>query len=321
MPKPHHILAVDIGGTNSRFALRRADAVLGPVVWNHRESTAQAASIHDLLDRALADLPVAREAIDILVLGVPAAIHGLRCSPPNIAWDIDLTGGVRGFSRVELVNDFVCQGWALCSDAVDGAEVLQAGQCLPGGVRSVIGAGTGLGHCTLVPSGNGRFVAVPSESGHGPFGFYGEWETEFEAWIRAKLGYDQPEVEYVVRGRGLSLIHEYRTGRELGPGEVVADGEEGRRTVARFARFYGRAARQYALAVLPMGGLYLSGGVAAKSPEVVRAPEFLEEFTRSPEYAPLLRSLPVLRFSGRDVGLAGAARLGLQRLHEASDAC
>jgi len=78
-------------------------------------------------------------------------------------------------------------------------------------------------------------------------------------------------------------------------------------TAALFARFYGRAARDYALTVLSVGGVYVCGGVAAKNPLLVHHPEFAREFLDSPTYGRLLAGVPVRLVRNEQTGLFGAA--------------
>jgi glucokinase len=118
----------------------------------------------------------------------------------------------------------------------------------------------------------------------------------------------------IVSGSGLSRLHAFLTGESLSPANVAARLPQSPRTAAWFARFYGRAARNYALNVLAQGGVYLAGGVAARNPILVRHPAFLEEFRSSPSHSALLASIPVLLNANEDSGVYGAALYGAQRL-------
>jgi glucokinase len=63
-----------------------------------------------------------------------------------------------------------------------------------------------------------------------------------------------------------------------------------------------------------MGGVYIAGGVAARTPAIVTHEAFGAEFRSSPTMARLLEGMPVYLIRDEDSGLWGAAALGLQML-------
>lgn len=316
------ILAADIGGTSSRFGFFDApeqgeSRLLGGIV---RLRTAEAKSFPDLLAALFAGpRPFAPADCDLAALAVAGPVQGGSCRPPNIAWSIDLGDLARaGLSRGALLNDFAAQAYACRSAAVAGATVLQRGRTGfgSGGVVAVIGAGTGLGHCALAPDPCGGLLAVASEAGHMSFPFVGDAEHAFGEHLRRTAGLPYCHGDAVVSGAGLARLHEFLTGEALSPAEVGARLASAPETAAWFARFYGRAARNYALAVLALGGVCVAGGVAAKNPPLVEHPAFLAEFCSapSPAHADLLAALPVLLNRNEDSGVFGAALYGAQLL-------
>ena len=80
------------------------------------------------------------------------------------------------------------------------------------------------------------------------------------------------------------------------------------------ARFYGRACRNYALQVLARGGVYISGGVAAKVPALISHPEFELQFRNSNTLRTILASIPVFLNTNEESGLWGAAYFAAQSL-------
>ena len=77
-----------------------------------------------------------------------------------------------------------------------------------------------------------------------------------------------------------------------------------------YARFYGRACRNYVLATLALGGLYITGGMALRVPALSH-PAFAEEFHNSLAQERLLRNIPVFHVRKPEAGLWGAALYGL----------
>jgi glucokinase len=265
----------------------------------------------------------------MVVLAVAGPVQkvdgGEHCTPPNIPWEIDSEALRRhfGFKALTLINDFAAQGYACRSPLIHEAQTVLAGSAhqntTPSATLAVIGAGTGLGKCALVPMGGDcttGYVAVPSEGGHTDFPFTDETEFKFGQFLRKKTGRKQVIGDMVVSGSGLALLHQFLTGEERTPEEIpqlLAQGEA-TETLRYFAKFYGRVCRNYALETLAMGGVYIAGGVAARTPALVMHPEFAREFHLSDSYPELLKQIPVHLITDQDSGLWGAAVYGLQRM-------
>ena len=315
---PQRILAVDIGGTNSRFAWFDVRDGRPSLVEQRWLKSHESRSFAELAGRAAAEGYDPRLA-DACVLGVAGAVvGGTRCDPPNTPWDIDLArdGVGLGLTHALMINDFVAQAYATATEPGLRASLLQAGEPRSGAATAVIGAGTGLGHSALIPSGHGVVPVVPliSEAGHAAFPFVGRDEAAFARFVEARVNAPYADVEDVVSGRGLSLVHEFHTGKALDTAAVAKELGTDSPTLAWFARFYGRVARNWTLSVLALGGLWISGGMAARTPALVEHPAFLAEFTLSPDYHHLLARVPVRLMTDQDAGLYGAAQCGLLAL-------
>lgn len=360
------VLAADIGGTNSRFALYETDGLArGHAPRPHdrlcavRLPTTGAASFPDLLRQAAAVEPGLFAPADgmppaLAVFAVAGPVRGgRRCAPPNIAWAVDLDDPALGtpaapgqtplaalppLPPVLLINDFVAQAYACLRPGMLDVLDVQDGVAAPDAAMAVVGAGTGLGKCLLLPpcQPGAPPRALPSEGGHALFPFTDEREMAFAAFIRAHTG-RQVIGDLVVSGPGLRLLHAFHTGQWLEPAEVAArlvpggvsgcepgggrDDERGRgvgqvqpqvlsQILSWFARFYGRACRDYVLETLALGGLFIAGGVAAAVPALVTHPAFAEAFRQSDTHADLLRGVPVRLVRSPDAGLLGAALYG-----------
>lgn len=313
------ILAADIGGTNSRFASFAADGPRLVLEDTLRLPTQEYGSFLDLVGALEAEgFPATPRRSDMTVMAVAGAVRDrVYASPPNIPWDIDLSHGRELFGEggYYLINDFVAQAYGCRTDAASGAREIKPGTPREDAALAAVGAGTGLGHCALLPDTCGGYIALPSEAGHASFAFTGPEEHEYERFLLAKTGKPYAYGDIVVTGLGLSLLHEFLTDESLTPAGVSAVLAEDSKTTAWFARFYGRACRNYALSVLAMRGVYVVGGVAAKNPMLVLHRAFREEFVDSPNYGWLLRDIPVLLNGNDDTGLWGAAFYGLLNMH------
>ncbi|MHC1713026.1 MAG: glucokinase [Solidesulfovibrio sp.] len=316
-----NILAADIGGTNSRFGhftLSPAGVLeLAATAWL---PTASVDSFIELITSLPdAGFPLRPGAIDAAVFAVPGAVIGRSVTFANIGWELDLDAlqGLFGLARIACINDFLAQAHG-CRLLGDTAEIVRPGDMNPNQVQAVIGAGTGLGKAALVPVGDSGYHVLPSEGGQTAASFTGKTEVAFAEALCRATGERYVRGDSVVSGSGLTHLHRFLTGQNLSPAEISAALTPDSETAALFARFYGRAVRDYALTLLAVGGVYISGGVAAKNPLLVRHPEFSREFCDSPTYGPLLTQIPVRLVRDERTGLFGAARFAQTLLSRAS---
>jgi len=310
------ILAADIGGTNSRFALfdiNGSDYEIVDTIWL---DTHGASTFPELLEQLWqSDCSVEPGGFDAAVMAAAGAVlGGVQCPYlPNAPWAIDVREVDFGIDKVCVVNDFAAQAYACKTSAVIDAVVLQDGPGIEGEAVTVIGAGTGLGYSALIPTESG-WNAVPSEGGHMAFPFFGKEEQEYAEFNRLESGRNWAEGDSVVTGLGLKLVHKFLTGEDLTPKEVSARITPESETTKWYARFYGRACRNWALGIMALGGFYIAGGIAAKNPMFVEVPEFMDEFHNSHVYQDFLRSVPVRLNCNEESGLFGAAFYGTQML-------
>lgn len=313
-----NILAADIGGTHSRFAHFSEDEdvlSLHEIKWLN---TQDAASFSHLIENLRATgMSLMPEDADIVVIAIAGPVErSVRSSPPFIQWNIDLSSAGRdyGFRRYALINDFIAQAFACLTQVGREAERVLPGMPVNGAAKAVIGAGTALGHASLVPDGKGGYIAAPSEAGHANFPFVSKQEYEFQEFLLKERGESFITGNTVVSGQGLSYIHRFLTGEKLDPSSVSEKFSQHPETLYWAARFYGRACRNFALQVLALGGLYIAGGVAAKTPELVYHKAFEAEFRSSDTLRALLEKIPVYLIKDENSGLWGAAACGVKEL-------
>lgn len=312
------ILAADIGGTNSRFAYFSIDGSVGlDLVETKWLETKEFSSFGNLIEGLLSGgFPVSPAGADAVVIAVAGPVEdGTRSAPPFISWKIDISEE-DGFKGAVLINDFVAQAYACRSRIGEEALKIKPGEVVRDAAAAVIGAGTALGKAVTIPDGKGGYIAIPSEGGHAAFPFISEREDNFKNFLLKQLGDSYITWNKVVSGRGLSYIHHFLTGEQLDPQSVANKILPDSETLAWASRFYGRACRDYALETLSLGGIYITGGVAARTPGIVTHKAFEEEFLRSGTLIDLLRNIPIFLIKEQNAGLWGAAFLGCQMLKE-----
>jgi len=313
------ILAADIGGTNSRFAAfrtgenRQLDLVRS--LWLNTDEFDSMKAMLDQLEKENFDLPASEADVAVMAVAGPI-VNKTYSDPPNIDWDIDLTElvGEVGLKKCALINDFVAQAFACRSPVMEAARRIIAGTVDPSAPLAVIGAGTGLGQAALIPLEKGGYTAMASEGGHTSFPFESAAEVNYMHYLLQETGEPYIRTETVVSGGGLSRLHHFLTGERLEPAEVANRLTDESGTLRWMARFLGRVSRNYALSVVAFGGVYISGGVAAKLPELVTHREFARAFRKTEVMSHVLDRIPVFLNADEESGLWGAAMKGMQIL-------
>jgi glucokinase len=168
----------------------------------------------------------------------------------------------------------------------------------------------------LVSGCDGRYIAIPSEGAHASFPFVSLQESRFQEFLIHELGEEYITANSVVSGKGLTLIHRFLTGEKLEPKDVMGRCTLNCETLVWASRFYGRACRNFALESLSLGGMYITGGIAAKLPQLVTHDAFSREFRSSKTMGRILAQISVALMSDEESGLWGAAFLGNQVTQE-----
>jgi glucokinase len=331
-----YVLAADMGGTHSRFGLFRVSPEKGKggkraaleLVRRVTLPTQEARSFTALLETLrlargddngcflpASPVPQPLDAAVVAVPGPTAVAHPHSgplpeevCRCPNISWPLPWADAQKatGVERLFLINDFVAQGFACASlEAVLDHKTVLAGTPRPDAPVALMGAGTGLGQCLVLRGRDSR--VLPSEGGHTPFAFEDETEYAFAAFLRATLGTRGIIKDQVVSGSGLMQLHDFLTRNPGRPEPACASPAEDARTRVLFASFYGRVCREYVLHTLPLGGLYITGGVAGHNPWLLTHPAFRDALRGCPSMSHLLDLLPVRHIRNQSAGLWGSA--------------
>ena len=313
------LLALDIGGTNCRFAHCHYTSVSNFQIETTFDIATRQKEINcfeellNFYEHIKAEPFLAINEYDLISIAIAGPVFGKHSCPPNIPWDIDLEK-FPSLPESFLLNDFVAQAYALLIPGeIQKLEIIKdAGNTT--GTIALVGAGTGLGHCMLVPVEDRQndYQIYPSEAGQAAFAFTHD-ERELEAFILNKTRQDYVTNDRIVSGTGLSLIHEFLHGVALPAKDIFLDADNKKETLKLFSRFYGRACRNYCLSSCITGKLIISGGIAAKQPELVGSHFFLEEFENSSTHRPMLENISIYLNKKENIGLSGAVCYALQQ--------
>ncbi len=267
------LLVADIGGTNCRLSLVEESGA------PHRPLARIATGSHATPEAALESVLVTlTQRPRSAVLAVAGPLEGRSAQLTNAQWHFDgpQLGRALGLQQGLLVNDFEAQAASLAVLDETDLTTLVAGAPEPGGVRLVLGPGTGFGAAALIKRGS-RGVLVPTEAGH--IGIGPEDPTEEKIWpaLTAGLlaaGLPRVTVEGLLSGDGLVRFHR-AVASESGMLEadvsaadvttLALDGDPAAlMAVVCFWRLLARVAGDLALAFKATGGVYLSGGIVPR---------------------------------------------------------
>lgn len=335
------VLAGDIGGTNSRLKLYmvntqeqilRNHPAPGVLVFEKRYNNIEYRTLMQVLEQFMKDATPERaklqncdEQVAVACLAVAGVVTDNVCRLTNVDWTV--SGGeieaALDVQRVEVINDFVAQGYGVLTLSSDDVICLHDAPVNPTAPIACIGAGTGLGECFLTPTHNGQYTAFPSEGGHAEWAPRGQGsdETQIELlkWLKIKFsGWNRVSVERVASGPGISNIYEYLAWREPqmvdrdvhnqflltghSPRVITSNDRPGSlcdKALSIFCQCYGSEAGVVALTYMPFGGLYLTGGITTKLVERItqndhlNKNDFMDAYWDKGRVSPLLSRVPV----------------------------
>ena len=338
-----YLLAGDIGGTKT---ILRLVAATNDGLRTDFEKTYVSNEFPDLVPMVQTFMAEADEKLGKLMqpsracFAIAGPVVNNTSKLTNIAWNLD---GDRIAKELHLdsallINDFEAVGYGVLGLAEDDLHTLQPGKPSEVAPIAVIGAGTGLGQGFLMRQ-NGKSTVFPSEGGHADFAPRSELEFQLLKYLRDKHQITRVSAERVVSGQGIIAIYQFLRDRGLAQessdlAEVVSTWEKeagvtpktvdpaaaisraaqqeddslAKQTMEIFISAYGAEAGNLALKLLPYGGLYVAGGIAAKNISLITSGIFLDAFTHKGRMSKLLQEIPVHIVLNARVGLIGAAR-------------
>ena len=308
-PLAFPLLLADLGGTNARFALaEQPGAPPGPVL---RLATADFATPASAFAQALAHFD--RTPGALLVAGAGPR-HAGTIALTNADWRVDIAAlsanwGCPGV----LFNDFEAVALALPFLGTETLHPIGPWTPAKGGVRVVLGPGTGLGVAALVEM-DGRFLPMSSEGSHVGFGPLSRAEERLFRQVErveARL-----TAEVLLSGSGLERLHAARlilqdqsplrpTAAEISAEALASPQSEAAETVRLFLGLLGRFAGDLAITFRAEGGVFIAGGIVPRLLPLLDPQAFRMNFEAKAPVASLAAKCPTA------VIMAEAALIGM----------
>ena len=253
----------------------------------------------------------------------------------NLNWQLTATRLEKelNISRVSLINDFAANSYGVLGLKESELATLQTGKTVANAPIAVIGAGTGLGEGFLLAHQD-RYYVFSSEGGHTDFAPRNELEMQLLQYLQKKLNKDHISVERVVSGQGIVSIYQFlrdtnftpedeaishqikawetKSVKNIDPAAIIAIGAQEQqdtlclKTMNMFVEAYGAETGNLALKILPYGGIYIAGGIAAKNLCFMEQGSFLEAYSDKGRMSKLLRDIPIHVVLNSQLGLLGS---------------
>ncbi|MCK0166600.1 glucokinase [Jannaschia sp. S6380] len=304
------LLVADVGGTNTRVALAEGARVRPDTI--RRYANREFANLAPVLRRYREDHPGPDP--DGACVAVAGPVADGRAELTNLDWSIDTARLLQatGASRGAILNDLQAQGHALghlpadlCRPVIDVAG-------MPGASRLVIGVGTGFNAAPVHDTPIGRFVP-PCEAGHANLPIRTEAELRLCNFVSTAHGF--PAVEDVLSGRGLEQVYRWLSSEDGSDAEYLAadimahidTDPRAEASVRHFIRILGTVAGNLALIHLPLGGVFLVGGVARAMQPYLSTMGFADAFRDKGRFAGFMSNFPVHLVTDDFAALTGCA--------------
>lgn len=342
------LLAGDIGGTKTILRLvGELEGTLGETQYEQRYASGEFPDLVPILQmfldeaaESLGEKPSPQSAC----FAIAGPVENDTCTLTNLNWTLDARRLEKDLSipQVKLINDFAAVGYGILGLEEGDLCTLQKASPEANAPLATLGAGTGLGQGFLIPC-DGDYQVFASEGGHGSFAPRNEREWQVQQYIRDRDGLTSVSAERVVSGQGIIAIYQCLRDRQVAteqpdiaavvkawekdknadkdPAAAISQAALDQRdrlcaeTLKLFVEAYGAEAGNLALKVLPYGGLYLAGGIAAKILPLLQSGEFMQAFLQKGRMESLLKKIPVRVILNPQVGLLGAA-ICASRIHE-----
>ncbi|HLG23862.1 MAG TPA: glucokinase [Candidatus Nanoarchaeia archaeon] len=249
----------------------------------------------------------------------------------NLKWDVSAKELRKKTSlkKIILVNDFEAMGFFINTASENDIVEIKNGKKIGGANMAVIGAGTGLGKCSLIYSTLKKiYVPLPSEAGHTDFAPQDSLEFELLLFIKRKTGTKAISYEHILSGKGIESIFLFLLKKNRKSNskikEILKSGSRTeliskyrksdktcKKTFEIFSKVYARFAKNCALDLLAYGGVYITAGIAQKNKDIFNS-VFIKEFQNTYNLEFVLRQIPVYLITNKNAGLIGAGFMALR---------
>ena len=319
-----NIIAADVGGTKTHMVCADADAPQH-VLYEARYKSGEFNGFEPLLETFMRESGSASDSVDTLALALPGLVGDGRATLTNLPWIIEKqhlidTFGIR---HIEFMNDF--QASACGTSQLKEGDVIVLNRGIEQAVslgnnltRVAVGAGTGLG-VAWAQDDSGKARAYDTEGGHIDFSPTSDIQIDLLRYLMKR--HEHVSFERILSGDGLVTLYEFMLEQH---GERYANATAGKRVsaewvsnnahyvkaagkaVSLFVEIYGAYVGNIAMLFKPRGGIYITGGIAAKMVDAMCSDTFLDAYLNKGRMRTLVEEITVNLVINEDIGVLGA---------------
>lgn len=277
-------LVADVGGTNTRLALANGTTLASSTI--RRYSNVDFPNLEAVLQRFINDENCAPPKATCIAVAGP--VQDGTATLTNLDWSISLASlaSATQSRSVSILNDLQAQGHALAHLDQQHVHTVQMGNAAePSGTRLMVGVGTGFNSASVIEVGN-ELVVAASETGHANVPVRTEQDFQLSQALSDTHGF--PAIEEILSGRGLERIYRFLLKENMhaigkSAAEIMASCESRDDAIAietgkTFSRVLGTVCGNLSLIQLPLGGVFLVGGVSRAFAPFLRDFGFAQAF-------------------------------------------
>ncbi|MDJ0681477.1 MAG: glucokinase [Xenococcaceae cyanobacterium MO_167.B52] len=336
------LLTGDIGGTKTILRLVEVgdDQKTFETIVENKYSSGDFPDLVPMVQKFLSASPQVN-SITSACFAIAGPVVNNASSLTNLDWQLDSNRleAELNIPQVSLINDFAANSYGVLGLESSEIYTLQAGKKRDHSPIAVIGAGTGLGQSFLIPQGD-QYQVFASEGGHADFAPRNDLEIKLLQYLQSKINSEHISVERVVSGQGIVSIYQFlrdsnfsseslvigqkirtweqKTATKIDPAAVIAGGAIEQndaictKAMSLFMELYGAETGNLALKILPYGGIYIAGGIAAKNLPLIKKEEFINNFNQKGRMIKLLQDIPIHVVLSPEVGVKGSMLYALR---------
>jgi glucokinase len=277
-----------------------------------------------LLKTFLHDSGASEGNVETMALALPGLVSNGSARLTNLPWAIEKQSlkDNFGIKNVVFMNDFQASAFGTSQLQDKDQIVLNQGALdidIKNNVtRVAVGAGTGLGVAWAQQDGSlGHRAthAYDTEGGHIDFAPVNEIQIDLLRFLQQRFGH--VSYERILSGDGLVSLYAFCTGR-LGVKQAVQNitaewinnhsqkDEAADMAMSLFVQIYGAYIGNIALLFKPHGGIFITGGIAAKMVEKMQSENFIDAYLNKGRMRTLVEQIAVYLVTNERIGVLGA---------------
>ena len=317
-----HVIAADVGGTKTRLAFADSEEprnVLYETRYLSSEFDGFEPMLHTFIkESGLTDTSFDSSRVDILTLALPGLVSDSSERLTNLPWTIEKQSlkNTFGIKNVYFMNDFQASAFGtdqlleedrvILNPGVVDSDVLKKNS-----TRVAVGAGTGLGVAWAEgATETEQLYTHDSEGGHIDFAPTDDTQIQLLQFLQKRFAH--VSYERILSGDGLVSLYQFCSGKQ--EQDIDAEwvnrqsknDEAADRALSLFVQVYGAYIGNIALMFKPYGGIYITGGIAAKILNKMQSENFIEAYLNKGRMRALVEQIAVYLVTNERVGVLGA---------------